>query len=331
MTLAKQDRKARHFSKLVNAVLRRVADAGPEMVAGQDAEQLNTPAWLWKRWEKTYGPDRARRIAQAHRTEAALDLTVKSDPEGWAEKLGGIALSTGTVRLSPGGRIENLDGFDEGAWWVQDAAAAIPARLLGDIAGNRVADLCAAPGGKTAQLALAGAHVTAVDASAKRLERLRANLARLKLDADIVTGDAAQWTPEAPFDAVLLDAPCTGTGTLRRHPDIAHLKSSKDLTELAAVQSRLLRHAASLVKPGGLLVFCTCSLEPEEGENQVARLLEDNAHIRIDPIREEEVGGHSGWLDESGQLRTLPYDLDSSDKELGGIDGFFAARLTVSS
>lgn len=326
---AKQDRNARHFDKLTNAVLRRVAEKGPDIVSRQDAAQLNTPDWLWRRWTKTYGAETARKIAEAHLSEAALDLSVKSDPEAWAEKLGGVALDTGTVRLSGAGRVENLEGFAVGAWWVQDAAAALPACLLGDITGKRVADLCAAPGGKTAQLANAGADVTAVDVSGKRLERLKDNLARLGLKAETVEADATKWEPGRTFDAILLDAPCTGTGTLRRHPDIAHLKSEKDLKELTALQERLLRHAVTLVKPGGTLVYCTCSLEPEEGENQVARLLEDFPAIEADAIRPEEIADHSDWVTEAGYLRTLPCHLAMDDRKLAGMDGFFAARFIM--
>jgi len=326
---AKQDRNARHFDKLANAVLRRVAREGPALAAAQDAAVLNTPPWLWKRWRQTYGEDIARRIAQAHLNEAALDLTVKKDPQKWAERLEGVALDTGGVRLVSKGRIENLDGYNEGAWWVQDAAAALPARLLGDVAGRRVADLCAAPGGKTAQLVHAGADVTAVDTSPRRLERLEENLKRLGLAANLVAADATAWIPDAKFDAVLLDAPCTGTGTLRRHPDIAHLKRPKDLEELTGLQARLLRQAVSLVRPGGQLVYCTCSLEREEGEDQIAALLGEMPELRLDPIRSCEISGHDSWLNGEGALRTLPFDFNAGLEKMAGIDGFFAARLTV--
>ena len=326
---AKQDRKARHFDKLANAVLRRVASQGPALIAAQDAGALNTPPWLWKRWRKAYGEDVARRIADAHLSEAALDLTLKGDPEKWAGRLGGTVLDTGSLRLASKGRIEKLDGYDEGEWWVQDAAAALPARLLGCVAGQRVADLCAAPGGKTAQLVHAGGDVTAVDASPRRLERLKENLKRLGLTARVIAADAAAWRPDTRFDAVLLDAPCTGTGTLRRHPDIARLKGPKDLAELTALQTRLLRHAVSLVRPGGRLVYCTCSLEREEGEDQIAALLGENPGIRPDPIRSREISGHDSWLNDDGALRTLPFDFNAGAAKMAGIDGFFAARLII--
>lgn len=327
VTLAKQSRKSAPFAKLVNAVLRRVAEKGPEIVAEQNAAQLNTPEWLWSKWCTAYGEVTARKIAEAHLHEATLDLSVKEAPSDWASRLGGIVLPTGSVRLAAGGRVDALEGFEDGTWWVQDAAAAIPARLLGDVRGRDVADLCAAPGGKTAQLAAAGANVTAVDSSEKRLERLRENLGRLKLTAAIVNEDVTTWRPSEKFDAVLLDAPCSGTGTLRRHPDIAHLKTAKDITELCTLQEKLLSHAAALVKPGGSLLYCTCSLEPEEGENQIARFLEDTPHFTYDPIRAGEAGVQAEWLNGAGQLRTLPYMMDTGDTNLNGMDGFFAARL----
>lgn len=329
VTLAKQTRQTRHFDKLVNAVLRRVADKGPEIVAKQDAARLNTPAWLWERWSRIYGADVAGRIGAAHLSEAALDVSVKDNPEKWAAKFNGLVLPTGSVRFEAGGRVDDMEGFNDGDWWVQDTAAALPARLLGNLQGKDIADLCAAPGGKTAQLVMAGARVSAVDSSAQRLERLRENLARLKLEAEVVDADAGLWAPGKQFDAVLLDAPCTGTGTLRRHPDIALLKSANDLKELIEVQARLLAHAVTLVKPGGTLVYGTCSLEPEEGENQVTRLLEDNPHITLEPIKPGEIGGNESWLNDAGQLRTLPFALEHDDKRLSGIDGFFAARLKI--
>ncbi len=325
----KQDRNARHFDRLANAVLRRVAEQGPDIVKGQDAARMNTPEWLWTRWVKFFGEETTRRVAQAHMQGAALDLTVKQNPQDWAQRLGGIVLDTGSVRLEATGRIENLDGFEDGAWWIQDTAAALPARLLGDITGKRVADLCAAPGGKSAQLAHAGANVTCLDSSKRRLERLNENMTRLGLDVTCIVADATKWSPDERFDAVLLDAPCTGTGTLRRHPDIAHLKSSKDLKELTDLQAKILHHAVTLVRPGGTLVYCTCSLEPEEGENQIARLIEEMPDIQTEPIRLEEVSGHESWLNNQGHLRTLPFDLEAGSGKMAGMDGFFAARLVI--
>ncbi|MGB3038714.1 MAG: RsmB/NOP family class I SAM-dependent RNA methyltransferase, partial [Methyloceanibacter sp.] len=253
--LAQWDSRARRYDKLVNAVLRRVAKEGDSIVASLDAPRVNTPDWLWDRWVARYGAERAQAIAAANLIEPPLDLTVKSDPQHWAIEMSGRVLPNRSVRLLPKGRIEALPGFEQGAWWVQDAAASLPAHLMGDVAGKRVADLCAAPGGKTAQLALAGASVAAVDISKTRLKTLSANLARLGLAATTVAADAATWSPEERFDAVLLDAPCSSTGTIRRHPDIPYLKSPKDIDALAALQARLLDDATALLKPGGTLVY----------------------------------------------------------------------------
>lgn len=327
--LAKWDPRAKRYDKLVNAVLRRVSEKGAGIADSLDPARVNTPDWLWQRWVRAWGEDRTSAIAETQLIEPPLDLTVKSDPDLWADKLGGRVLPTGSVRLIPRGRIEELPGFDEGAWWVQDAAASIPAQLLGDVAGKRVADLCAAPGGKTAQLVAKGALVTAVDLSKNRLARLEENLTRLGLTAETVTADATQWQPDAPFDAVLLDAPCSSTGTIRRHPDVPYLKSDKDIAELAALQTRLLDNAARLLKPGGTLVYSTCSLEPEEGEAQVAALLTRNDSLRIEPMRADEPLGNTEWAQSSGVLRTFPFQLQLDSPEWSGMDGFFAARVVA--
>ena len=325
--LAQADHHASHYSGLVNAVLRKLARDGKARLASLDTVLLDTPDWLMQRWIARYGQTAARAIGAAHTREPALDLTVKSDPQTWAKTLDGRVLDTGTVRTIASGPIPQLPGYAEGEWWVQDAAAALPARLLGDVRGKPVADLCAAPGGKTAQLALAGARVTAVDRSAPRLERVRQNLARLHLDAEIVKADAAAWDG-GPFDAVLVDAPCSSTGTIRRHPDIPWLKSEADLAKLAALQGRLLDRAATRLKPGGTLVYCTCSLEAEEGENQIAVLLARNPGLRRSPIRADEVAGHAELLTPEGELRTLPcYWAYDPEPRMGGLDGFYAARI----
>jgi 16S rRNA (cytosine967-C5)-methyltransferase len=327
VTLAQYDPKSARYSKLVNAVLRRVASQGEAIAASLDAARVNTPDWLWSRWVSYWGEARSHAIAASHLVEPPLDLTVKSEPELWAERLSGRVLPTESVRLLPKGRIEDLAGYDEGAWWVQDVGASLPARLLGDVAGTRVADLCAAPGGKTAQLALGGASAVAVDTSKTRLGLLAKNLERLGLEAKLVVADAATWQPEEHFDAVLLDAPCSSTGTVRRHPDIPYLKSPKDIVALAALQTRLLDNAASLLKPGGRLVYSTCSLEPEEGEAQIAALLVRNEALRLDAIAPDELYGQSEWIEPSGCLRTFPYELRLDGPEWSGMDGFFAARL----
>jgi 16S rRNA (cytosine967-C5)-methyltransferase len=319
--LAQADRRAAGFASLVNAVLRRVTREGAARLAAIDSA-TDTPDWLLARWIAVYGEAAARAIAAANRNEPALDLTVRSDPELWAQKLGGHVLPTRSVRLIAHGVVSALPGFAEGAWWVQDAAASLPVRLLGNVAGRRVA----APGGKTAQLALGGAVVTAVDRAPARLERLRQNLARLRLHAEIVLDTIEKLNAE-PFDAVLLDAPCSSTGTIRRHPDVAWLKSAGDIVKLSALQRRLLDHAAALVKPGGTLVYCTCSLEPEENEELVTGLLAREPRLRRAPIGSAEVFGCAEFISKDGDLRTLPCHFPHSDSRLAGIDGFYAARL----
>lgn len=322
---ASRDNWARHFKSLVNALSRRLAREGKTMLESLDRERASLPPWLWESWTRAYGEARTRAIAAAQWREPPLDLSVKNDAERalWAERLGAEILPTGALRLVAGGRIEQLAGFAEGAWWVQDAAAALPARLLGDVRGLDVLDLCAAPGGKTLQLAASGAHVTALDRSAPRLDRLRQNLARMKLDAQIVVADAVKWAPGRQWKAILLDAPCTATGTARRHPDVIHLKTPADRDRLAALQSRLLAHAADLLASGGTLVYCTCSLEPEEGERQVEAFLAAHADFARLPIAAAELGGQGELVTPAGDLRTLPCHLP----EKGGLDGFYAARL----
>jgi 16S rRNA (cytosine967-C5)-methyltransferase len=324
--LAQSDRRGARYDRLVNAVLRRITRSGADMLAGGDTLALDTPGWLMGRWSQHYGAETARAIALANRSEPPLDLTVKADPQGWATRLGATVLPTGSLRLVPSGPISQLSGYDEGAWWVQDAAAALPVRLFGEVAGRAIADLCAAPGGKTAQLASLGARVTAIDRSPTRLERVRENLARLSLKAEIVMEDASVWQGGS-FDAILIDAPCSSTGTIRRHPDIAWLKQEADLAGLARLQARLLRHAISLTKPGGTIVFCTCSLEPEEGEELTARLLVEESGLRRVPIEAAEVAGHQELLTAAGELRTLPCHFPAAEPRLGGLDGFYAVRL----
>ncbi|HTZ37758.1 MAG TPA: transcription antitermination factor NusB [Stellaceae bacterium] len=308
---------------LVNAVLRRLSVEGPERVAAQDAAALNTPAWLWRSWTNHYGEEVARLIATAHLREAPLDLTVRGDAAQWCESLSATTLPTGTLRRAGGGAVAALPGYAEGAWWVQDAAASLPVRLFGNVAGLRVIDLCAAPGGKTAQLAEGGAFVTAIDRSSRRLERLVANLRRLSLPAAPVAADALSWRPDEPADAVLLDAPCSATGAIRRHPDVPHLKRPADVARLATIQDRLLRAAIEMVRPGGMLVYCTCSLEPEEGPQRIEGLLRSGAPVARRPITAEESELAGEWLTADGDLRTLPFHL----AEYEGIDGFYAARL----
>jgi 16S rRNA (cytosine967-C5)-methyltransferase len=316
---------------LVNAVLRRLSVEGQTRVEQQDAARLNTPDWLWKSWSRAYGEEAARAIAGAHLKEAPLDLTLRlrdeparaAQADDWCEKLQATQLPTGSLRRPAGGSVTSLPGYSEGAWWIQDAAASLPVRLLDGIAGREVVDLCAAPGGKTAQLANAGAHVTAIDRSSRRLDRLIANLARLDLPVSAIAADALTWRPQQPIDAVLLDAPCTATGAIRRHPDVSHLKHPEDVARLSVVQQNLLRAAVEMLRPGGSLVYCTCSLEPEEGRDRIAALVESGAPVERRPITAGEIGAPPDWITADGDLRTLPCHFAEYD----GIDGFYAARL----
>lgn len=311
------------YRKLVNAVLRRLQREGDAQLKAQDAERLNTPEWLWDTWVSAYGEETTRAIAHAHLSPPPLDLTVKSDPQAWAEQLGGVVVPTGSVRLQAAGRVTDLNGYEDGEWWVQDAAAAIPARLLGDVSDKTVVDLCAAPGGKTAQLAQAGAHVIALDRSKPRLARLDQNLDRLGLKAEVHVADAADWTPDTPPDAVLLDAPCSSTGTIRRHPDVAFSKTPQDVAKLTATQDRLLDAAFAMLKPGGVLVYCICSLQPAEGEDRITAFLARTEDALRMPVTEDEVGGMANLISTDGDVRTLPSHLG----QLRGMDGFYASRV----
>jgi len=324
--LVQADRRAAKYAGLVNAVLRRCAREAEPLIREVEAQSLDVPPWLMARWIAHYGEATARDIARAIGHEPPLDLTVKSNPAQWATRLHGEALPTGTVRTLLQGPITMLPGFTEGAWWVQDAAAALPATLFGDVNGKTIADLCAAPGGKTAQLAHAGARVTAVDRSPGRIARLQDNLTRLSLQAETVVADATEWPGES-FDGVLVDAPCAATGTIRRHPDVAWLKHEADINALAALQRRLLQKAVALLKPGGTLVYCTCSLEPEEGEQAIEALLAADSAMRRLPVDPAEVGGLTEIVSAQGDLRTLPCHLPNPDPRLAGLDGFYAARL----
>ncbi len=328
--LVQSDRRAAKYAGLVNAVLRRCAREGQPLIDEVASQTLDVPPWLMARWIAHYGETTAKEIAVALSHEPSLDLTVKSDAAQWATRLHGEELSTGTVRTLLQGSVTMLPGFAEGQWWVQDAAAALPVRLFGDIEGNAIADLCAAPGGKTAQLVQAGARVTAIDRSPNRVGRLRDNLARLALQAETVVADATEWPSEKQFDGVLVDAPCASTGTIRRHPDVAWLRQELDIGALMALQKRLLQKAVALLKPGGTLVYCTCSLEPEEGEQAIATLLAAESGMRRAPIEACEVAGLAEVLTPEGELRTLPCHLPHADPRLGGLDGFYAARLVKS-
>ena len=305
VTIAASDPRLETYKNLTNAVLHRLAREGTEMIAAQDAARLNTPAWLWDSWAAVYGEDQGRAIATAHLNQAPLDLAVKADPQAWARQLGAELLPSGALRLPSGTAVASLPGFNEGAWWVQDAAAQMPVRLLAEVTGGlnglRIADLGAAPGGKTAQLAAAGARVIAVDRSGARLAVLRENMARLNLTVQVVEADAKSWRPYALLDAVLLDAPCSATGTIRRHPDIPHLRRPEEAAKAGRVQAELLEAALAMVRPGGTVVFATCSLQQEEGPGVTAPLVASRDDVRF--VKD---------------LRTLPSE---------GWDGFYAAAL----
>ena len=318
--LAQEDEKAVHFKPLINAVLRRISREGGGVIATQDAERINTPDWLWARWAEHFGEAGARAIAAAHLKKPPLDIALKaaSDDAG----LGGERVAVDMMRLTDPGRVDHLPGYSEGKWWVQDYAAHLPPTLFGDVTGKRVIDLCAAPGGKTAQLAAMGAYVSAVDISADRLAIVRENLRRLDLSAELVKDDARDYEPDEPAPFVLLDAPCTATGTVRRHPDIPWLKSAADIGVLTPLQADLLDAAAAMTAPGGTLVYAVCSLEPEEGEQQIESFLARNAEFTLSKIDSAEVADAT-FVTAQGYLRTLPSHW--SDK--GGMDGFFAARL----
>jgi 16S rRNA (cytosine967-C5)-methyltransferase len=328
VTHAKSDTRTARFSGLVNGVLRSLVRGKAEELPAMLADTQDAPEWFRSRLVSAYGADTTKEILAAHRVEAPVDFTVKSDPERWAAELGGIVLPTGSVRIARlAAPVSELPGYSEGEWWVQDAAASLPARLFGNVAGLRVADLCAAPGGKTAQLAAAGARVTAIDSSKNRLARLESNLQRLGLAATIIQADILQFEPEQLFDAVLLDAPCSSTGTVRRHPDVPWTKSPADIEKLADLQRRILERAIGFVKPGGRIVFSNCSLDPLEGEALVAAFLEAAPGVAADPMLTGEFTALDQFLTPDGALRTTPADMALGDPAISGTDGFFATRL----
>ncbi|HTX50968.1 MAG TPA: RsmB/NOP family class I SAM-dependent RNA methyltransferase [Caulobacteraceae bacterium] len=319
VALAGAERGARGFKALVNAVLRGLARDG----APPDDPEALAPPWLYARWRAAYGEAEALALAAVIAGEPATDLTPRdpADAAALAEALEATVLPGGSLRREARGRVEDWPGFAEGRWWVQDAAAAIPARLLDARAGETVLDLCAAPGGKALQLAAAGAEVVALDRSAPRLRRLTESLARTGLAVEAVTANAETWHDERTFDAVLLDAPCTASGTFRRNPDVLWTLRPGDVAKLAAVQSRLLDAAAARVKPGGRLVYCVCSLEPEEGEAQARAFLKRHPDFATAPIAASEGGAPAASVTVDGWLRLLPHHLKR------GMDGFFVARF----
>ena len=317
---ARLTKGARSGGSFLNAALRRVSEATPP---GETLPAENIwPAWLRARLTDSLGTDGARALANAQRGEPALHLTAARDPATLAALIGGPLLPSGSVE-APGGAIEEIPGFAEGTWWVQDQAAALPAKLLGAKPGERALDLCAAPGGKTLQLAATGASVTALDRSAPRLDRLHENLARTGLTADVIVADGETWTPDAPFDKILLDAPCSALGTLRRHPEGAWIKTEADVARFPAVQARLLAAATRLLAPGGTLVYCVCSPIAAEGRDVVNAALTSGSLVRV-PVSAAECPGFEDCVTPEGDVITLPGP--SRD-----CDAFYIARLAKAS
>ena len=315
--------KSGRYAGLVNAVSRKVASEGQELWSKQEPQKL--PSWLAKPIQKNFGKDVLPAIEAAHQAGAPIDLTMKNPSEAkfWAEKLSASLLPTGSIRLHDRPQITALGGFASGEWWVQDAAAAVPARMLGEVHGEKILDICAAPGGKTMQLAAGGAKVTALDISADRIARLRENLTRTQLSARTVVGDALRWTGSEPFDAILLDAPCSATGTIRRHPDLPFAKAGTDMSALFQLQADLIDAAFLQLRSGGRLVFCTCSLLPREGEMQIKAALERHSGAEILPLDTGKLGMDPAWITEEGGLRLRP----DYWPEIGGMDGFYMAML----
>ena len=323
VAMLKSRGSSKGFAGLANAVLRRVVEQGTNL-AGAQPPKINIPGWIRGDWERNFGRNAGRKLAAQLVKDPILDLTVKSGAAGWAQKLGGSVMGEQTVRLDKIGDVTALEGFKAGEWWAQDLAASLPVQLLGDISGLRVLDLCAAPGGKTLQLASKGARVTALDKSEVRLERMAENLARTKLQADIICADALDWTPnQGDFDVVLLDAPCSATGTFRRHPDVLYNRTPKDVANLVRLQDKLLPKAASLVRAGGTLLYATCSLQSDEGSPRIDKFLQSMPDFRLNPLLAVPSLELPDDAFREGFLRSIPYYHD--DK--GGMDGFFIARL----
>ncbi len=316
----------RGFANMGNAILRQVVKEGPKLALAV-APRENIPGWIRGAWERAYGRAELRKMAVQLMKDPPLDLSVKSDADGWVERLQGVKISNDTIRLDHAGHVSALDGFEAGQWWVQDIAASLPVTLmediLGGLAGKDILDMCAAPGGKTLQLASKGAKVTALDKSDNRLKRLQENLQRTHLEADIVCEDALNWTPKRQFDAILLDAPCSATGTFRRHPDVLLNRTPKDVSKLVKLQGKMLRKAATMLKPGGVLIYAVCSLQPEESQPQITRFIAELPEFRLIPVTGIKGLSLPKARFDGGMVRTLPSDLP----EMGGMDGFFIAAI----
>jgi len=318
--------KLDRYRGLTNAVLRRAQRERESLSQVLDDPQVAMPKWLARRWRGRFGATVVDAIAAAHGNEPPLDISVIGDPADWAAKLDARPLTGQTIRRSATA-VAALEGYDDGQWWVQDAGAALPARLLlskADETEEPVLDLCAAPGGKTAQLLAAGRDVIAVDRSARRLRRLKENLTRLGQTATIVEADAATWRHDRPASAILIDAPCSTTGTIRRRPDIPWTKTEADIRTLSTVQAAILDNAIRQLRPGGILVYAVCSLEREEGPDQITRALSEHPDLARLPVSEDELDILSVARTAEGDVQTLPCHLSAE----GGVDGFFIARLT---
>jgi 16S rRNA (cytosine967-C5)-methyltransferase len=323
---AGQTRTTKPYKGLVNAVLRRMVREKDDLLETmEDISEL--PEWLLERWTHNYGEDETKAMATLLKEEPYLDLHLKNPCPDFAKEVEGQMLPNGMIRLGRNVAVRTLPGFDEGHWWVQDFAASLPVTLLGTVKDLRIADLCAAPGGKTAQLVKAGARVYAFDISADRMERVKVNMNRLGYRVDMRVMDIRDNWMDEPFDKILLDAPCSSTGTLRRNPDVAYRRNEKDIASLARLQSELLAATAPKLKKGGQLVYSVCSLEPEEGEKQIAAFLDDHPDFALDPVGPEGIFGLSQCLRPDGTVRSLPFHMMHDEPRFAGMDGFFAARL----
>lgn len=321
----------KYVAGFVNAVLRK-ACADREELKKHDFGEFFTSEF-YRILDHAYGKKTVSKIQAASLKEPALDITVKSSPEIWAEKLGGTLLPSGSIRLSTGGRVTEIEGYENGDWWVQDAAAALPVKCLGKMAGLKVLDMCAAPGGKTAQLINAGANVTSLDISESRLKKLRDNMLRLRFALpQTICADGIEYLQNykgEPFDIILLDAPCSATGTLRRHPEIVHIKNVSDVEKQVALQQKLLNVVSHALKPSGILLYCVCAITKAEGEKQIQSFLETHSNFKLCPLNAEDIclEGRAQELrdifTEEGFIRTLPFHL----AEVGGLDSFFIAKL----
>ncbi|MBR4126987.1 MAG: methyltransferase domain-containing protein [Alphaproteobacteria bacterium] len=322
VSLIKNNRKYAGFAGLANAVLRRIAQDGKKLAEKQNAAKLNVPDWLFEKWRREYGTETAEKIAKAGLQEAPLDFSVKSDPEFWAGQLDAVIMPTGTLRREKQASVPQLTGYEEGKWWIQDLSAAMPAKLFHSLKGRTAVDLCAAPGGKTAQMITAGADVTAVDISENRIKRLKENLKRLHFDVKTVCADIQKWEQEKnrKFDIVLLDAPCSATGTLRRHPDVTCHRTAQDVDRLSSTQKQLLKTAVNMMNENGEMIYCVCSVLPEEGRQIIDDAVNSGLVERV-PLDSSEVPPE--MISKEGDLLIFPFFYESA----GGCDGFFAARL----